>query len=262
MTIPFFQVDAFADAPFAGNPAAVMLLEEWRDDRWLQAVAAENNLSETTFVVPGKKADYDLRWFTPGSEVVLCGHATLASGHIVLSRAPARDRVTFATRHAGELSVSRDGAGYALALPAWAPAPRALDDVVAALGVSAVETLWHAHRYAVVVLPDEVAVRACRPDFAALARLGDVLTIVTAPGDDTDIVSRAFAPGVGIVEDPVTGSAHAVIAPYWAERLRRDAFTAHQASARGGNLGCHVTGDRVVLSGRCRTVIKGAWIGG
>lgn len=257
-SLPFFQVDAFADRPFTGNPAAVMPLDAWLEDATLQAVAAENNLAETAFTVPADGgAEYELRWFTPTTEVVLCGHATLASGHILLGD---RQEVRFRTRHAGVLTVARAEAGYALSLPAWKPHPRPLDAMIAALGVDpagVIETLWHEHRYGVVVLPDEAAVRACAPDFRALAAPGDVVSIVTAAGEATDIVSRAFAPGAGIDEDPVTGSAHAVVAPYWAERLGRSRFTAFQASARGGRLDCTVEGDRVVLGGRCVTVIEG-----
>ncbi|USI71425.1 PhzF family phenazine biosynthesis protein [Sphingomonas morindae] len=261
MTLPFFQVDAFADRPFTGNPAAVMLLEDWPDDAVLQAVASENNLSETAFLVPlatGGEADYALRWFTPTTEVVLCGHATLASGHIVLSRDPGRDTVHFATRHAGPLSVRRADGGYELMLPSWRPVPRPLPDLVAALGIAPPrETLWHDQGYAVAVLDDEAAVRAVAPDFRALARAGDLLVIVTAPGETAEVVSRAFAPGAGIDEDPVTGSAHGVITPYWAERLGRDSFTAYQASARGGHIGCRLDGARVALRGACVTVIEG-----
>lgn len=260
MKLAITQVDAFADRPFTGNPAAVIPLDAWLDDDVLLAIAGENNLSETAFILPdaGGEADYELRWFTPGGEVILCGHATLASGHVVLAADPARATVRFRTRRAGLLDVSRTEDGYALALPVRAPEPRPLPDLVAALGLdSAVETLWHNSRYALIVVEDEAIVRAIRPDFRALAADGDVLTIVTAPGAETDIVSRAFAPGVGVDEDPVTGSAHAVAVPYWAKRLGRNAFTAYQASRRGGYLTCRLDGDRVILGGRCVTVIEG-----
>lgn len=260
--LPFTQVDAFADRPFTGNPAAVMPLEDWLPDATLQAIAAENNLAETAFTVPadGGEADYSLRWFTPVSEVAMCGHATLASGHVLIG---ARDEVRFATRQAGVLKVAHDGDGYALTLPAWAPSPKPLPDAVAALAVdpgSVIETLWHEKDYGVVVLADEAAVRACRPDMRALARIGDWLTIVTAPGETSDIVSRAFAPAAGIDEDPVTGSAHAVVVPYWAARFGRLTMTAYQASARGGRLTCRLDGDRVVLGGTCVTVIEGSML--
>lgn len=263
MRLPFVQVDAFADRPFAGNPAAVIPLAAWLDDALLQAIGAENNLSETAFLVPDAsgEADYELRWFTPRTEVMLCGHATLASGHVVLSGDPSLDRVRFRTRRAGVLAVARAGAGYELALPAWGPSPTPLPEIVAALGLAdAVETLWHPARYAVIVLDSAAAVRALDPDFRRLAVLGDILTIVTAPGTDSDIVTRAFAPGGGTDEDPVTGSAHAVIVPYWAKRLGRDHLTAHQASRRGGRLTCRLEGDRVVLGGTCVTVIEGSFL--
>ncbi len=245
-----------------------MPLTAWLDDAVLQAIAAENNLSETAFLVPraaraddgGAGPDFELRWFSPKSEVVLCGHATLASGHFVLSAAPDRESVTFLTRKAGELCVTRSGGGYQLALPAWAPVPMPLPAILAGLGLSsAVETLWHPHRYALIVLEDAAAIRALTPDFSKLAAEGDVLTIVTAPGDETDIISRAFAPGAGVNEDPVTGSAHAVMVPYWARRLGRDQFTAYQASARGGHLTCQRDADHVLLGGSCVTVIEGSF---
>jgi PhzF family phenazine biosynthesis protein len=261
MRLPIVQIDAFASAPFTGNPAAVMPLAAWLDDAVLQAIAAENNLSETAFLVPDETAasDFELRWFTPTAEVALCGHATLASGHFVLSSDPERDTVSFRTRKAGILTVKRAGDGYALALPAWAPAPKAMPEIVAALGVDAAETLWRDGGYRVVVVADEATVRGITPDLRALAQGGDRQTIVTAPGDSTDVVSRMFAPGAGVDEDPVTGSAHSVIVPYWAARLGRDRFTAYQASARGGYLTCQLDGDRVVLGGQCVTVMEGTF---
>ena len=263
MRIPFTQVDAFATHVFGGNPAAVMPLAAWLPDATLQAIAAENNLSETAFIVAaeGGEADFELRWFTPAVEVALCGHATLASGHVVLQSEPTRERVTFSTRKAGLLEVARDGLGYAMALPAYPAEPKPLPAILAALGIEeAVETLWHPSEYGLVVLEDEAAVRALRPDFRGLAGEGDVLTIVTAPGSDTDVVSRVFACGAGIDEDPVTGSAHSVLTPYWTKRLGRDRFTAHQASERGGRLTCRSEGDRVVLGGSCVTVIEGTFL--
>jgi PhzF family phenazine biosynthesis protein len=253
----FVQVDAFADRPFTGNPAAVMPLEDWLPDEILQAIAMENNLSETAFTVPAGdgEADYELRWFTPAVEVVLCGHATLASGHVLIGE---RERVRFRTRRAGLLEVARDGDGYGMSLPAWKPEPKPLPAVVAALGCRPVETLWHPQRYGLVLVETEEEVRALQPDFRALAAEGDLLTIVTAPGRASDVVSRVFACGAGIDEDPVTGSAHAVLMPYWAERLgRNDAISFYQASRRGGQLTGRLDGDRVILTGRCVTVIEG-----
>jgi PhzF family phenazine biosynthesis protein len=272
MRIPIVQIDAFATLPFEGNPAAVMPLADWLPDATLQAIAAENNLSETAFLVPiaasdddagvggGCGPDFELRWFTPDTEVVLCGHATLASGHFILSSDPTRERVRFLTRKAGELSVVRAGSGYELALPAWGPSPKPLPGIVDGLGLSSVvETLWHPHRYGLVVVENEDIVRGLAPDFRKLAAEGDVLTIVTAPGKDTDVVSRVFACGAGIDEDPVTGSAHGVMTPYWAGRLGRDRFTAYQASKRGGHLTCRLEGNRAILGGGCITVIEGTF---
>jgi PhzF family phenazine biosynthesis protein len=254
--LPIIQVDAFADRPFTGNPAAVMPLERWLPDEILQAIAMENNLSETAFTIPDEtgEADYELRWFTPTTEVVLCGHATLASGHVLIGE---RDRIRFRTRRAGTLEVAREGDGYALSLPAWKPEPRPLPEIVAALGCDAVETLWHPQLYGLVVVETEEAVRALKPDFARLAMEGDVLTIVTAPGRETDIVSRVFATGAGIDEDPVTGSAHAVLIPYWTERFGKESLTCFQASRRGGHLTGRLEGDRAILGGKCVTVIEG-----
>jgi PhzF family phenazine biosynthesis protein len=250
------QVDAFADRPFTGNPAAVVPLEEWLPDETLQAIAMENNLSETAFTVPAADgaADYELRWFTPTVEVVLCGHATLASGHVLIGD---RDRVRFTTRKAGPLEVARDGDSYKMSLPAYPAQPRPLPRVLEALGLESAETLWHQGRYALVVVQRESDVLGLAPDFPALAAQGDILTIVTAPGSSTDVVSRVFAPAAGIDEDPVTGSAHSVLAPYWAERLGRNDFSAYQASRRGGRVGCRLEGDRAILGGRCVTVIEG-----
>jgi PhzF family phenazine biosynthesis protein len=266
--LPISRVDAFADRPFAGNPAAVMPLDEWLDDTMLLAIAAENNLSETAFLVPDEsgEADYELRWFTPTVEVALCGHATLASGHVLLSAAQWRSDMRFRTRKAGILRVARNGEddGYRMALPAYPPAPKAMPDVVHALGGEPVETQWHTDGYALIAYPDAASVRALAPDFRALREGGDVLYIATAPGNGdpsgADVVSRAFAPGAGIDEDPVTGSAHSVLIPYWAARLGRDAFSAYQASARGGHVGCCLDGDMVELTGTCVTTLVGDFL--
>lgn len=258
MRLPFAQIDAFADRPFTGNPAAVIPLDAWLDDAMLQAIAEENNLSETAFLVPDASgaADYELRWFTPAVEVALCGHATLASGHHVLSAEQDRDLVRFRTRQSGVLEVARHGDGYLMELPAYAPEPAAVPGLLEALGVQG-ETLRHPRGYDLTVIDSAETVLALTPDFRALAAIGDTLNIVTAPGTDTDVISRVFAPVAGIDEDPVTGSAHSVLAPYWAKRLGRDRFTAFQASRRGGHVGCELAGERVILSGKCVTVIEG-----
>ncbi len=261
-TLPFVQVDAFADRAFGGNPAAVMHLSSWLDDILLQSIAAENNLSETAFLVPATdgESDFELRWFTPKNEVALCGHATLASGHVVLSADPARAIVRFATRKSGILSVSRAGGSrprYDMALPTLAAARQPLPDSAAAMGGTVLETLWNARGYAVYVYANAAEIAGLSPDFAALRPLGSTVHIATAPGADSDMISRVFVPGEGIDEDPVTGSAHCVLAPYWAARLGRSDLTAVQASARGGRLNCRMDGDAVVLSGAAVTMLEG-----
>ena len=267
MRLNFAQIDAFAIQPFEGNPAAVMPLAAWLPDDMLQRIAPENNLSETAFIVAGEQGegDWELRWFTPAAEVALCGHATLASGHFLLSADPSIDRVAFRTRQAGVLEVARasatgGGDGYAMALPAWKPAPKPLPEIVAALGVEAVETLWHDKGYALVIVRDEAAVRAADPDGRAIKALGPIVHIVSARGETADVVSRVFTDFYDIPEDPVTGAAHAVMVPYWAEQLGTPTFAAYQASARGGHIGCTLDGDRVVLRGSCVTVIEGVFL--
>ncbi len=260
MQLPFAQIDAFADRPFTGNPAAVMPLDAWLADEMLQAIAEENNLAETAFFLPDAsgEADFELRWFTPAVEVALCGHATLASGHFVLRADPGRGRVTFRTRKAGVLEVRRDGDGYAMALPAYPPEPTEVPGLLEALGVKG-EVMRHAGGYDLVVLESAEAVLAVQPDFRALAAIGDTLNIVTAPGRETDVISRVFAPAAGIDEDPVTGSAHSVLTPYWAKRLGRETFSAFQASRRGGHVACGLAGDQAILGGKCVTVIEGVF---
>ena len=253
-SIPFFQVDAFAERPLTGNPAAVMPLERWLDDDLMQRIAAENNLSETAFTVPSEsgEADYDLRWFTPTTEVDLCGHATIASGHVLIHG----DRVRFSTR-SGVLTVSRNGDLLELDLPAYEVANGDLPGLQEALGTSGeLFTGEGGNNSAIVLLPDEEAVRAVRPDFAQLRRF-DRLVMVTVPGREQDVTSRVFASYHGIDEDPVTGSAHAALVPFWAKRLGRTEFTALQASERTGILHCRLAGDRVILGGHCQTVIVG-----
>jgi PhzF family phenazine biosynthesis protein len=251
---PFFQVDAFARQPFEGNPAAVMPLDRWLPDEVMQKIAAENNISETAFTVPsdGAETDYALRWFTPTVEVELCGHATIAAGHVLLHS----DRVRFSTR-SGVLTVTRNGDLLELDLPAYPVEPGELAGLHQALGVSGETFLSRrGNGAAIVLLEDEAAVRAVQPDFAALRTI-DRLAIVTASGDRQDVASRVFAAYHGIDEDPVTGAAHSSLVPFWADRLGRNHFTALQASARGGLLDCRLEGDRVILGGQCVTVIEG-----
>ena len=260
LAVPYWHVDAFADRLFGGNQAAVMPLEEWLPDETLQAIGAENLFAETAFVVLDATgaADWELRWFTPGVEVRLCGHATLASGHVLLGR-DGGESVTFRTRKAGVLEVRRADGGYELALPTIATAPEPFPDAVQALGAEPREVWRGVGHYNIFLYEDEAQVRALAPDMRGLKALGNGQFICTAPGDNTDIVSRMFAPGAGIDEDPVTGSAHAALTPFWAARLGRERFTAHQASARGGDLVCRLDGDRVWLGGNCVTVVEGTF---
>jgi PhzF family phenazine biosynthesis protein len=251
------QVDAFADRPFTGNPAAVMPLEAWLPDETLQAIAEENNLSETAFTIPDAagQADYELRWFTPTTEVALCGHATLASGAVLIEG----DRIRFRTRKAGILEVRRDGDRFALDLPVTLVREQPHPELAEVLGTPAAKVFQSysgAEATSIVLLEDEAAVRACAPDMKRLAGI-DLMVIVTAPGTEADVVSRVFVPAWGVDEDPVTGSAHAALTPFWAERLGRMSFSAFQASRRGGRVDCRLQGDRAVLGGRCVTVIEG-----
>lgn len=266
MLLPFVQVDAFADGQFTGNPAAVMMLPHWLPDPILQGIAADHNLSETAFLVPheGSQADFNLRWFTPRLEVALCGHATMASGHVVLDALPNLNQVRFITEKAGVLTVGRDDDHLAMRLPAW-PVQRQVNDmaaVAAALGAQPAELWSRGNDYLVAVFDSPDEVKALTPYFREILSLApgiDLMLIATAPGEQSDVLSRVFVPACGVDEDPVTGSAHAVIAPLWAKRFGRSRFTAVQASARGGRLDCEVNGDSVILRGRARTVIRGEY---
>jgi PhzF family phenazine biosynthesis protein len=256
--IPFFQVDAFAERPLTGNPAAVMPLDRWLPDNVMQAIAAENNLAETAFTVPtdSTDADYELRWFTPAVEVPLCGHATLAAGHILIHS----DKVRFSTK-SGILTVTKRDDLLELDLPAATLTEVAEPELCAALGLSP-RPVWIAspgfNDSAIVQVENEAEVLAASPDFSALKSIRR-MAIVTARGDEQDIASRVFVPYAGIDEDPVTGSAHGALVPFWAERLGRERFTALQASKRTGILHCSLKGDRVLLGGRCFTVIVGTF---
>ena len=252
--IPIEQVAAFAEDPFQGNPAAVCPLQAWLPDRLLQAIASENNLSETAFYV-GSGGRYVLRWFTPTCEVDLCGHATLAAGHVVFQREPDLEIVQFSSK-SGPLTVQRNGQQLTLNFPVQ-PAepcaiPRGLNQI---LGTTAIACL-HAVDLMVVVA-HEREVQTIKPDSAAVAALPGRGLIVTAPGADVDFVSRFFAPSCGIEEDPVTGSAHCTLTPYWAERLKRSNLVARQLSARGGLLHCALADERVLISGRVIPYLSG-----
>lgn len=262
-TIPYWHVDAFSARPFGGNQAAVMVLEEWLPDDVLVAIGGENLFAETAFVVRDATgaADWELRWCTPTYEIALCGHATLASGHILLTR-DGGERVTFRTRKSGVLEVVKAGEGYELALPAIATQPDTLAnqaEAVRLLGAEPQEVFRSDLGYNIYLFENEAAVRGLAPEIRGLEKLGKDQFIVTAPGDRTDIVSRVFVPGGGVDEDSVTGSAHAVLTPYWAKRLGRDSFTAHQASTRGGDLTLRLDGDKAWLGGPCVTVVEGVF---
>ncbi len=261
MKLPLYQIDAFADAPFTGNPAAVVPLDHWLDDAILQNIAMENNLAETAFIMPtDDAAHWALRWFTPTTEVPLCGHATLASAACILRHIhPHLDSVSFTTQ-SGRLSVQRDGDGFALDLPAGKPQPWTMpQEAQQALDVPFIDS--GISTYPFVVLEDQQAVCALDIQKALkaswLAHASHEL-VVCAPGDDDlDFVLRFFAPGVGVDEDPVTGSAITYITPYWAKRLNKQQMHLYQASPRGGFVRVTLTGDRVFLGGKARDYLRG-----
>jgi PhzF family phenazine biosynthesis protein len=257
MQARFFQLDAFTSHQFAGNPAAVMLFDSYPDEDTLQALAAENNLAETAFLVPDA-GEYRIRWFTPTVEVSLCGHATLASAAVVLERLePAREAVVFRSA-SGPLAVRRSDMGYVMDFPVRRCAPTEPPQGLAeALGAPFEETLWDGSNFVVrFAAADDV--RNLSPDLAAIVRMPCAGVIVTAPGDGAhDCVSRYFAPAKGIPEDPVTGGAHCALTPYWAARLGKTELHAFQASARGGELRCRLRGDRVELEGPCVFYLEG-----
>jgi PhzF family phenazine biosynthesis protein len=258
-----YVIDAFEGGPFTGNPAAVVPLEDWPEDATLQAIAAQNNLSETAYLID-RGTVIDLRWFTPSQEIDLCGHATLASAHALFYELlDPRDELRFQTR-GGELTVTREGAGYRMDFPAAAPGPEPVAADVARAALDSVDQdlgeVLDAEGHLFVVLEDASAVRAIEPNISAIARLPGGHVFVSSPGDaGYDVVDRVFAPGVGIPEDPATGSAHCAFAPYWAARLGKTELSAFQASARGGYFTCRWReGDgRVDLIGSCRTFLRG-----
>jgi PhzF family phenazine biosynthesis protein len=266
MRIPIYQVDAFSDRVFAGNPAAVCPLDRWLPDDRLQQIAAENNLSETAFFIPAQDGGYELRWFTPAVEVELCGHATLASGFVIATLLrPGCDRIEFATRRAGTLIVSREGDRFTLDFPARPAAPAEPHaGLIPALGGPAPDTVLlapgnHGEGNYLVVYGSEAEVRALRPRFGDLPGPKGCGVIVTAPGSaGVDFVSRYFAPAAGIDEDPVTGSTHCTLTPYWAARLGKEILEARQVSARGGALSCRLNGDRVLIAGRAALYLEGS----
>ena len=259
MELPMYQVDAFTGRLFGGNPAAVVILEAWLPDATMQAIAAENNLAETAFVVPGGE-ESGLRWFTPTIEVDLCGHATLAAAHAMFRHGYARRSPIVFRYQGGTLAVAHEGDLLELDFPSRPAAPVAADTPLAAalgaaLGAAPKEVLKARDLLAVFETREQV--EALRPDFAAVARLDAFAVIVTAPGRDCDFVSRFFAPRAGIPEDPVTGSAHCTLVPYWSARLNKRKLHARQVSARGGELFCEDKGPRVTIAGRAVEYLAG-----
>jgi PhzF family phenazine biosynthesis protein len=257
MELELFHLDAFSDRVFAGNPAAVVPLKQWLADDTLAAIAAENNLSETAFVVPDERADFHIRWFTPSTEVDLCGHATLAAAWVLFHKQGfAGDQISFHSA-SGLLTVTRRDDLLALDFPArpGRPVPPPAN-LFGALGIKGARQVLQA-RDTLVVLDNEAAVRSLRPDFAALKRLDTFAVMVTAPGDDCDFVCRFFAPAQGLDEDPVTGSAYCTLAPYWSAELGRETLHARQLSARGGEVFCRHQGERVEIAGRACCYMSG-----
>jgi PhzF family phenazine biosynthesis protein len=268
MPSALFHVDAFAAKPFEGNPAAVCPLDAWLDDDLLRQVAAENNLSETAFLVArdgvasnDHHGHYELRWFTPRCEVKLCGHATLASGFVVLNILhPERKSVRFETRHSGTLTVSRDGDLLAMDFPAISPreCPNPPEKLSRALGAAPVPlTIIEGKSKYLAVYESEQVVRNILPDFTLLEQLHPFTVGITAPGEQADFVSRYFAPSYGVPEDPVTGSAHCTLTPYWSARLGKTRLHARQVSERGGELWCEMRGERVALKGNAVLTLRG-----
>jgi PhzF family phenazine biosynthesis protein len=259
-----FQVDAFTDRPYGGNPAAVCILEDGADEAWMAAVAREMNLSETAFLRPAGSG-WRLRWFTPATEVDLCGHATLAAAHVLWeSGTVSDDTVRFLTR-SGDLTATREDDAIRMDFPADPATPtRPPAGLLEALGDRETTAVARGRFDFLVELPTANAVRALRPDMTGLAAIETRGTIVTARGDDGahDFVSRWFGPRVGVPEDPVTGSAHCTLGPWWAARLGRDRLLGYQASSRGGSVGVRVRGDRVELIGRAVTVLQGKLLHG
>jgi PhzF family phenazine biosynthesis protein len=269
MAILLFHVDAFTREPFRGNPAAVVVLDGMKEPDWMQAVAREMNVSETAFALPIDKEYFALRWFTPETEVPLCGHATLATAAVLFGENVVTERITFETL-SGQLVVEPEGNMFSMSFPAYPTVPAEGGELVAALHVTPLDVRYAQGAAKLLVrVPDEAAVVAARPDFrrllAAANPLGIKGVIVTASSGRGEgaspfhFVSRYFAPWVGIDEDPVTGSAHCVLGPYWSGHLLRKKMVAAQRSSRGGEIGVDVRGDRVVLTGSAVVLSRGVW---
>ncbi|MCX6005918.1 MAG: PhzF family phenazine biosynthesis protein [Chloroflexi bacterium] len=255
MEIPLYQIDAFTGRVFGGNPAAVCPLSEWLDDGLMQKIAEENNLSETAFFVQSETG-YEIRWFTPKIEIELAGHPTLAAAYVIFNYCNHRSSEIRFSSKSGELVVTRDGDLIRMNFPAMEPVSAGPNELInRALGQKPVE-LYRTRDYLAVYRSQE-EILSIEPDFGLLKQLDCLGIIVSAPGDVTDFVSRFFAPAAGINEDPVTGSAHSTLVPYWARRLKKDTLNACQLSKRGGELFCRYLGDRVEISGRAVPYLKG-----
>ncbi|WP_111655324.1 PhzF family phenazine biosynthesis protein [Isoalcanivorax indicus] len=255
MSFPIYQIDAFTNRVFGGNPAAVVILDEWLEDETLQAIAAENNLAETAFVIPGAKCS-ELRWFTPVVEVELCGHATLAAAYVLFQEYfRAESHLRFETK-SGCLAVSRKENFLFLDFPSRPGKAVSVDDSLIEVLGTAPESAFLA-RDLMVVLESEAQVRSFSPNYHAIQGLDAFALIITARGDEVDFVSRFFAPGAGVPEDPVTGSAHCTLIPYWADRLGKTDLVARQLSSRGGELSCELHGDRVLIGGEVVEYMRG-----
>ena len=253
MKLILYQLDAFTDKLFGGNPAAVIPLKKWIKEELMQNLAMENNLAETAFFAPSAKkgVDYDIRWFTPELEINLCGHATLASAYVIFEILKAKKKKVVFSSKSGLLSVSRKKNLLAMDFPSWSPEriTEYPSELLISLGNPEIAGVYKNREY-IVELMNEEAVRKCNPDFSLMRKLGKMV-IITAPGKEVDFVSRFFAPTAGIDEDPVTGSAHSQLIPFWSDKLGKKKMKAKQLSKRGGDIFCEQKGDRVIMEGQC-----------
>jgi predicted PhzF superfamily epimerase YddE/YHI9 len=259
MKLTLYQVDAFANQLFSGNPAAVISLKKWIPDDLMQKIALENNLSETVFFVSSEKkeADFDIRWFTPTLEINLCGHATLASAYVIFEILKSKKKKAVFNSKSGLLTVVKKSKQLLMDFPSWPP--ERIDtyppELLTSLGNPEIAGVYQ-HREYIVELMNEEAVRKCQPDFSLMRKVNKMV-IITAPGKEVDFVSRFFAPTSGVDEDPVTGSAHSQLIPFWSEKLSKKVMQAKQLSLRGGNIYCEQKGDRVIMGGECVFYMKG-----
>ncbi len=260
MKLTLYQIDAFTDKLFGGNPAAVIPLKKWIADGLMQQLAMENNLAETVFFVPSQKngVDFDIRWFTPAFEINLCGHATLASAYVIFEILKTKKKKVVFDSKSGLLTVTKRKGLLEMDFPSWKPEriTEYTDALLVSLGNLEIAGVYKNREY-IVELMNEEAVKNCNPDFSLMKKV-DKMVIITAPGKDVDFVSRFFAPTAGVDEDPVTGSAHSQLIPFWSEKLRKEKMIAKQLSKRGGDIYCEQKGDRVIMGGKCVFYMKGA----